>query len=122
MRNRAVAQTSSDFNAWVQGQQQLPVAPDAANADATAGMTMFTQKGCAGCHAIQGVSKGAIGPNLTHLQSRSTFAGSMFELNPATLRKWLQNPPGVKPGSKMPNLNLSSDEIQKLIAYLQTLK
>jgi cytochrome c1 len=34
----------------------------------------------------------------------------------------LRNPPGVKPGSKMPNLNLSGDEITKLIAYLETLK
>jgi cytochrome c oxidase subunit 2 len=122
MRNRAIAQTSSDFDAWVRGQQQPAVAPDPANADAAAGMTLFTQKGCTGCHTIQGVSKGLVGPNLTHLQSRSTFAGSMFELNQANLQKWLRNPPGVKPGSKMPNLNLSSDEIQKLIAYLQTLK
>ncbi|MDQ6927378.1 MAG: cytochrome c oxidase subunit II [Actinomycetota bacterium] len=122
MRNRAIAQSPSDFNAWVQGQQQAAATPDPANASAAAGLTVFTQKGCTGCHTVQGVSKGMVGPNLTHLDSRSTFAGSMFELNAANLQKWLHNPPGVKPGSKMPNLNLTSDEIQKLIAYLQTLK
>ncbi|HUQ63472.1 MAG TPA: cytochrome c oxidase subunit II [Acidimicrobiales bacterium] len=121
MRNRAVAQTPADFDAWVKGQQQAAVAP-AANTDAATGMTLFTSKGCTGCHTVQGLSKGAVGPNLTHLYSRSTFAGSMFDLNATELRKWLHDPPGVKPGSKMPNLNLSADEIQKLIAYLETLK
>jgi cytochrome c1 len=35
---------------------------------------------------------------------------------------WLRDPPGVKPGSKMPNLGLSGTEITNLVAYLQTLK
>jgi cytochrome c1 len=46
----------------------------------------------------------------------------MFEMNAANLRTWLRDPPGVKPGSKMPDLNLSSEEITNLVAYLQTLK
>ena len=43
-------------------------------------------------------------------------------MTPDNLRMWLHNPPGVKPGSKMPNLGLSSTEITNLVAYLQTLK
>jgi cytochrome c oxidase subunit II len=85
-------------------------------------MTFFQQKGCTGCHAVTGVSKGTVGPSLTHLYSRSTFAGSMFDLNEQELEAWLKNPPAEKPGSKMPNLNLTPDEITKLIAYLETLK
>ena len=46
----------------------------------------------------------------------------MFELNDENLAIWLANPPKVKPGSKMPDLNLSGDEITKLIAYLDTLE
>jgi cytochrome c2 len=43
-------------------------------------------------------------------------------MTPDNLRMWLHDPPKVKPGSKMPNLGLSSAEITKLVAYLQTLK
>ena len=51
--------------------------------------------------------------------ARTEKSGS---IDTARLRAWLHDPPGVKPGSKMPNLGLSSAEITNLIAYLQTLK
>jgi cytochrome c oxidase subunit 2 len=97
--------------------------------DAANGAALFVQKGCSGCHTIRGLegANGRVGPNLTHLQSRSHFAGAIFDLNEANLRKWLRNPPGQKPmdpenGQGMPNLGLSEDEITQLIAYLETLK
>jgi cytochrome c1 len=34
----------------------------------------------------------------------------------------LRDPPGEKPGSVMPNLNLNEQEIADLVAYLETLK
>ena len=85
-------------------------------------MTLFNAKGCIGCHTVEGVSTGKVGPNLSHVYSRSAFAGDTFDMTPENLRMWLHDPPGVKPGSKMPNLGLSSAEITNLIAYLQTLK
>jgi cytochrome c oxidase subunit 2 len=121
MRLRVIAQTQSDFNAWVKGQQAPPPAP-AASTDAASGLALFQARGCAGCHTINGISAGSVGPNLTHLQSRSTFAGGIFNMTPNNLRKWLRNPPAAKPGSVMPNLNLSEEDITKLLAYLETLK
>jgi len=121
MHLKAMVQTRSDFDAWVAGQRQAAPEP-AEGAPAADGKALFTQKSCSGCHTIGGVSSGKVGPNLTHVYSRTSFAGSMFEMSPVNLRIWLGNPPGVKPGSKMPNLKLSPDEINKLIAYLQTLK
>ncbi len=120
MRARAVAHTPEEFDVWVKNQQQAAKAA-AAGTPAAEGEALFTAKGCAGCHTIQGVSQGMVGPNLTHLMSRSVFAGAMFDLNAGNLSRWLHDPPGVKPGSKMPNLGLSQDEIAKLVAYLQTL-
>ena len=85
-------------------------------------------------------------PNLTHFASRGVFAGSVFDLwvdtngnnevdidelggkfNIADLKAWLRNPPGQKPmypqGSRgMPNLQLSEEQIDQLVAYLETLK
>lgn len=120
MRARAVAHSPEEFDVWVQNQKQAARAAPAGS-PAAEGEAMFTAKGCAGCHTIQGVSQGTVGPNLTHLMSRSVFAGAMFDLNAGNLSRWLRDPPGVKPGSKMPNLSLSQDEITKLVAYLQTL-
>jgi cytochrome c oxidase subunit 2 len=122
MRIRVVVQTESDFQAWEAGQEQGPATPDPSNAAATAGLALFSARGCTGCHAINGISDGVVGPNLTHFASRSVFAGSIFANNDNNLRAWLQNPPGQKPGSVMPNLNLSQDDINKLVAYLDTLK
>ena len=38
------------------------------------------------------------------------------------LRHWLADPPGVKPGADMPNLHLTQQQIDALIAYLQSRK
>ncbi len=32
------------------------------------------------------------------------------------------NPPGVKPGTAMPNLGLTDDDATKIVAFLETLK
>jgi cytochrome c oxidase subunit 2 len=121
MRLRAFAQTPADFDKWVGDQKAAPAAP-AAGTPAGDGFALFSAKGCIGCHTVEGVSTGKVGPNLSHVYSRSAFAGDTFDMTPDNLRMWLHNPPGVKPGSKMPNLGLSSAEITNLIAYLQTLK
>lgn len=63
-----------------------------------------------------------MGPNLTHFASRDTFAGATFERTEENLRAWLRNPPAMKPGSQMPNLNLTDEQIDALVAYLQTLE
>ena len=43
-------------------------------------------------------------------------------MNVNNLRRWLRDPPAEKPGADMPNLNLSEDEITKLVAFLDTLQ
>jgi cytochrome c oxidase subunit II len=120
MRLQIIADNSQDFQAWMAGEQQGPV--QVASGAAATGAQVFEQKGCAGCHSISGISSGIVGPNLTHFKSRSVFAGSIFENTDPNLRAWLRNPPRQKPGSVMPNLGLSEDEISQLIAYLDTLK
>jgi cytochrome c oxidase subunit 2 len=85
-------------------------------------------------------------PNLTHFASRGVFAGAIFDLwadedgngevdidelggrlNVADLKAWLKDPPGRKPmypeGSRgMPNLELTDEQINALVAYLETLE
>lgn len=101
-------------------------APNAGGAGLTAlassGRQIFSQSACIGCHTINGISAGIVGPNLTHFASRTTFAGAIYERTDENLAKWLQNPPGRKPGALMPNLALTPEQITALVAYLQSLK
>jgi len=115
--------TAGDFDTWV-ADQRVAAATPAEGSPAADGMATFLGRGCAGCHTVQGVSNGLIGPNLTHLASRTTFAGSIFERNDANLRKWLANPQAAKPGNAMviPGGPLNPDEITKLIGYLNSLQ
>ena len=38
------------------------------------------------------------------------------------LSGWIANPQGIKPGSKMPDLELSGPELEAIRSYLLTLK
>lgn len=122
MKLRVVAHEPAAFEAWVEANAAPPEELAADDTEALAGQALFRTKGCASCHAVEGFAAGELGPDLTHLQQRKVFAGAMFDLNEKNLRRWLRNPPEEKPGSIMPNLNLTEAEITSLIAYLDTLK
>lgn len=135
MRARVVALDQPDFEAWVAAQQAVPEPPAEGTLE-WEGLQVFTGRGCTGCHVLAGVNEPApdevtvVAPNLTHFASRNVFAGATLPagLDPsqadydAALRDWLADPPTVKPGSFMPNLGLTADEINALVAYLGSLK
>ena len=122
MRLRVIAESPADFARWVTAQKQAGPPKPSDDSPAGQGRLLFEAKGCSGCHTVTGFSRGKVGPDLTHVYSRQTFAGAMFDMNVDNLRRWLRDPPGEKPGARMPNLNLSPQEITQLIAYLQTLE
>ena len=120
MRIEAYVQTPADFQTWV-AQQQAPVA--ALTGDAAKGQQLFLSSSCVACHTLNGTTaQGKVGPNLTHFASRSLFAGAVFPSTRLSLSNWLANPPSVKPGTQMPNLNLSQADIDSLVAFLMSLK
>lgn len=125
MKFEVVALAPDDYAAWVANQQAPAVQPTGA---ALQGAQVFFGNACIACHAIKGTTLdgkqaiGTFGPNLTHFASRDRFAGAWLARTDDDLREWLRDPPKVKPGSKMPNYNLSEEQITQLIAYLQSLK
>jgi cytochrome c oxidase subunit 2 len=126
MRLRVYAHSDEDFDAWVKSQQADPARP-AEGSLAAEGRRIFRTKGCAGCHTIQGYAEGKVGPDLSHFAERDTFAGAIFDRTDQNLRRWLRDPPAEKPmdpdrGLGMPNLHLTDQEIDQLIAYLNLLK
>ena len=120
MRLRVIAHEPAEFEQWLEDQKQ----PAAASVSGVAadGQELFMQN-CVNCHAIEGTdAKGTSAPNLTHFASRETFAGALFENNAANLRRWIDNPAAVKPGALMPDYGLSAQEIDAVVAYLETLE
>ena len=121
MRVVVVATTPEEFDQWVKDQQAGPVEPT--DALTQQGQLVFSAGACIGCHMINGTAAvGKTGPNLTHVGSRTSIAGGIFNNTEGNMRRWLANPPAMKPGAIMPNLNLTKTEIDALTAYLQSLK
>jgi cytochrome c oxidase subunit II len=112
-----VAMSPSDFNAWWDGQLQ------SANVDsANKGQQLFLDK-CAACHAIRGTPAGGIlGPDLSHFGSRKSIGAGALQNTPQNLAYWIDHAQTVKPGSKMPALDLPADQVAALTAFLEGLK
>ncbi|MGH2584608.1 MAG: cytochrome c oxidase subunit II [Dehalococcoidia bacterium] len=120
MKFSVVAVTQDEFDQWLREQQAPAATPTGA---ALQGQQLFNSLPCIACHTIDGtVAQGTVGPNLTHFASREKFAGGWLENNTENLTDWLADPPAIKPGSLMPNYNLTPDQINLLIAYLQSLE
>jgi len=89
------------------------------------GAQIIATKPCVGCHTIPGIpgATGTVGPNLNGVASRTKIAGgAVNNTGPDDLKKWILNPPALKPGTLMPNVGLTDDEATKIVAYLELLK
>jgi cytochrome c oxidase subunit II len=116
---RVYADTPDQFEAWVKQQQK------AGNQDPAVarGRQEFESQACINCHTVAGtVANGRFGPDLTHLKSRQTLASGPVENNTSNLEQWIDNPDTFKPGSLMPSMHLSSEQIHEITAYLDTLR
>lgn len=135
MRARVSALTAADYDRWV-ADQAPPAAEPEAGSRAAEGKQVFLDGLCVTCHIIRGVNEPdpatltVAAPDLTHFASRNVFAGATLPdgLAPSQadweegLRLWLADPPTWKPGSFMPNLGLTADEVDALVAYMATLR
>jgi cytochrome c oxidase subunit 2 len=116
------AEAPASYAAWAT-HQQADAPASTGNTLAQRGSTVFLQRKCAACHAIAGTAATAtIGPDLTHLASRRTIAAGMLPNTRGYLAGWIVDAPSIKPGVGMPAINMPPDELQALLAYLETLK
>lgn len=161
MRMEAVALSKEDFAKWVANQQKAYVAPEEGSL-AKEGETVFLNQ-CVRCHQVNGLTRAdgtpaiaapdenvwsGAAPNLSHLMTRNTFAGAMFDLlskqcrdevwkapstavgakylegvnseclNQKALRAWLRNAPEVKPMYANPADLVKSDGKYRGMPYL----
>jgi len=102
-------------------------------------LLMHGQGACLGCHTIRGNPNmiGQIGPNLTHVGSRTTIAAGLYPNDRRHLTLWIKNARKMKPGVLMPTIGLNEydpqlgttmktgltdQQIADIVAYLQALK
>lgn len=89
-----------------------PVLPEAANTPAVMPAPEKFKALCVACHQVKGKG-GNVGPALDGVASR-------FDRD--YMVKWLKDPQEVKPGTTMPKLPLTEDEVTAITDYLMTLK
>ena len=124
MRARVISLSSSDFEKWIENEQKNAIKPLEGSL-AAKGEEIYLNAGCTQCHVINGIwdiQGDRIAPNLTHVASRHVLGGASFNNNKEDLTAWLANPAAIKPGTFMPNLELTEEEIDALIEYLGSLK
>jgi cytochrome c oxidase subunit 2 len=115
------AEPNADYEAWAARQRQPAAEPS--DALARRGREVFLSKSCVMCHTVAGTSANAkLGPDLSHLASRRTIGAGMFPNNRGHLGGWIADPQSLKPGVNMPANPLTPDDLQALLAYLETLK
>ena len=119
MGMRVVVDTAEAFERWATAQQAPAAEPSEA---AAAGRDLYARLACVGCHTIRGVSAGVLGPDLTHFGSRRTVGAGMWPNTVDNVAAWLKDPPGLKPGVKMPNLGLTDEQADALAIYLLELR
>jgi len=91
--------------------------------DAERGRLLMAQYQCGRCHAIPGVAgaRGRLAVPLDGFGARSYIAGRIPN-RPATLARWIVDPPALVPGTLMPNLGVSPAEAHDIAAYLGRLR
>lgn len=109
------------FAAWKQAQSTTPPTP--ADPALQHGQQVLTTKACVMCHAVQGTGANAsVGPDLTHFASRAHLAAGARPNTRGDLMAWIADPQAVKPGTTMPRVPLTSQELNDVALYLESLK
>ena len=118
MRLHVVAESADQFSNWSQLQRQ------STSQSGAPGERVFMQNTCVACHAIRGLPATAnVGPDLTHLGSRSTLGAGVVDNTPDSLRSWIRDAQSIKPGVLMPAFqNLTDGDLSALVDYLESLK
>jgi cytochrome c oxidase subunit 2 len=116
-----VAHEQADFEQWLTEEGRpaaQPVGPSAQR-----GEDVFMSSTCIGCHAIRGTEADqTVGPDLTHFGSRRTIAAGTVANNRGNLASWIIDPQTIKPGAVMPPTDLTGNELEALLDYIEGLR
>jgi cytochrome c oxidase subunit II len=121
MRLVFVAESADAFSNWLAAQKKSGVEP--MSDSQRRGRDVFLASQCVMCHTIQGTkARATLGPDLTHIAARKMIAAGELPNNRGYLAGWILNASALKPGVRMPPNQLSSDDLNALLDYLESLK
>ena len=120
MAFEVVAESTEDFQRW--RAHQLEPAPEPTTAQQRRGKELVEYR-CGLCHGVHGTTAAAVtAPDLTHVMSRRTIAAGALVNGVGTLGGWIEAAQQLKPGTLMPNQNLTAEQLSDTLAYLETLQ
>jgi len=115
-----VAESPADFERW--REHQLQPAPPPATPEQQRGMQLVQYR-CGLCHEVRGTLAAAVSaPDLTHVMSRRTIAAGTLTNGAGVLGAWIEGAQQLKPGTLMPNQDLTAQQLSDTLAYLETLQ
>ena len=116
-----IAQSEQEFERWVDLQRAAAAEPQ--DEASVLGRKLFLAR-CSVCHTVRGTpAEGTLGPDLTHVASRTHLAAGILQNNRANMAAWVSASQRIKPGNLMPSMNVfNGDELRALTAYLATLE
>jgi cytochrome c oxidase subunit II len=65
---------------------------------------------------------GQVAPDLTHIASRQSLAAGAMANRRGQMAAWIVDPQQIKPGALMPATALAGEDLQALLAYLDSLQ
>lgn len=115
-----VAMEPADFDAWLDAR----AAPSQGVEAGASGRALFVREGCGDCHRVGGTdSRGAAGPDLSHVGSRLTIGAGLLDNDIENLARFIAHPASLKNGARMPAyIHLSNDELRDMAAWLKGLQ
>ena len=151
MRTVAFAREQADYEAWADNERQPAVSMTAPMEAGWVVFQENACRGCHTIQGATEdeyeLAIGVTGPNLSHFGSRVTIAANTLHKGPAdmnmgaffedvptdpdfmqrdpsaeNLKRWLNNAPDVKPGTEMPDLDLTDQQLDDLVFFLESLK
>jgi cytochrome c oxidase subunit II len=122
MAFETVVMTADDFAVWLDAEARDAVAP--ATPEETRGADIFAREGCGACHAVRGTdAAGQVGPDLTHVGSRTSLGAGIMGTGQADFANWIAHTGDIKPEVAMPSYDyLPETDLAELAAYLRGLK
>jgi cytochrome c oxidase subunit 2 len=115
------AEEKDKYETWADTQRRE--ASNVLDAQQSRGRQVFMERSCVMCHTVQGTGANAtFGPDLTHVASRQTLASGVLPNNRQQMAAWITQPQKLKPGTNMPATSLSTEELNSLLAFIDTLK
>jgi cytochrome c oxidase subunit 2 len=118
----AVVMPPDAFEDWLEAEARDAAPPEGEAAGR--GAALFRTEGCGACHTVRGTEAvGLVGPDLTHVGSRTTLGAGRLGATLDDFTAWIAHTDDLKPEVRMPTYDhLSDAQTRALATYLKGLE